>query len=77
MNFFLMKWFIDEIKSGKPIMYYNMETTDEEEKKHFLNTFGKNEKSILDDRVFKLHDYKFKNEKLIHNKCEPKSNKEK
>ena len=69
MNFFLMKWFIDEIKSGKPIMYYNIETT--EEKKHFLNTFGKNKKSILDDRVFKLHDYKFKNEKLIHNKCEP------
>ena len=54
MNFFLMKWFIDEIKSGKPIMYYNIETTDEEEKKRFLNTFGKNEKSILDDRVFKL-----------------------
>ena len=46
MNFFLMKWFIDEIKNGKPIMYYNMETTDEEEKKHFLNTFGKNEKLI-------------------------------
>lgn len=49
MNFFLMKWFIDEIKSGKPIIYYNIETTDEEEKKRFLNTFGKNEKSILDD----------------------------
>ena len=30
MNFFLMKWFIDEIKSGKPIMYYNMENTKEE-----------------------------------------------
>ena len=71
MNFFLMKWFIDEIKSGKPIMYYNIETTDEE-KKRFLNTFGKNEKSILDDRVFKLHDYKFKNEKMIHNKYESK-----
>ena len=76
MNFFLMKWFIDEIKSGKPIMYYNMETTDEEEKKHFLNTFGKNEKTILDDRVFKLHDYKFKNEKLINSKYEPNPNKE-
>ena len=70
MNFFLMKRIIDEIKSGKPIMYYNIETTDEEEKKRFLNTFGKNEKSILYDRVFKLHDYKFKNEKLIHNKYE-------
>ena len=77
MNFFLMKWFIDEIKSGKPIMYYNIETTDEEEKKRFLNTFGKNEKSILYDRVFKLYDYKFKNRKLIHNKYEPNPNKEK
>ena len=77
MNFFLMKRFIDIIKSGKPIMYYNIETTDEEEKKRFLNTFHKNEKSILDDRVFKLHDYKFKNEKLIHNKYEPNQNKEK
>ena len=75
MNFFLMKWFIDEIKSGKPIMYYNIETT-EEEKKRFLNTFGKNEKSILDDRVFKLNDYKFKNEKLINSKYEPNLNKE-
>ena len=73
MNFFLMKRFIDAIKSGKPIMYYNIETTDEEEKKRFLNTFGKNEKSILNDRVFKLHDYKFKHGKLIHNKYEPKS----
>ena len=44
MNFLLMKLFIDEIKSGKPIMYYNIETTGEEEKKRFLNTFGKNEK---------------------------------
>ena len=77
MNFFLMKRFIDIIKSGKPIMYCNIETTDEEEKKRFLNTFHKNEKSILDDRVFKLHDYKFKNEKLIHNKYEPNQNKEK
>ena len=55
MNFFLMKWFIDEIKSGKPIMYYNIETTGEEEKKRFLNTFGKNEKSILNDRVLKYN----------------------
>ena len=76
MNFFLLNKIIYEIKSGNPIMYYNMETT-EEEKKRFLNTFHKNEKSILDDRVFKLHDYKFKNEKLIHNKYELKSNKEK
>ena len=77
MNFFLMKWFIDEIKSGKTIMYYNMETTGEEEKKRYINTFHKNEKSILNDRVFKLHNYKFKNRKLIHNKYEPNPNKEK
>ena len=77
MNFFLMKRFIDAIKSGKPIMYYNIETTGEEEKKRFLNTFNKNEKSVLDDRVFKIHDYKFKNEKPIHNKYEPNPNKEK
>lgn len=74
MNFFLMKWFIDEIKSGKPIIYYNIETTDEEEKKRFLNTFHKNEKSILNDRVFKLHDYK--NRKLINSKYELNLNKE-
>lgn len=77
MNFFLMKRIIDEIKSGNPIMYHNIETTSEEVKKRFLNTFYKNEKSILDDRVVKLHDYKFKNVKPIHNKYEPNSNKEK
>lgn len=47
-----------QLKVVNPIMYYNIETTGEEEKKRFLNTFRKNEKSILDDRVFKLHDYK-------------------
>ena len=76
MNFFLMKRFIDAIKSGKPIMYYNIETTGEEEKKRFLNTFHKNEKSVLDDRVFKLHDYKFRNGKLINSKYELNPNKE-
>ena len=77
MNLFLMERFINAIKNGKPIMYYNIETTSEEVKKRFLNTFHKNEKSILDDRVFKIHDYKFKNGKLIHNKYEPNPNKEK
>ena len=77
MNFFSMKRFINAIKSGKPIMYQHIETTGEEEKKRFLNTFHKNEKSVLDDRVFKIHDYKFKNRKLIHNKYEPNPNKEK
>ena len=41
MNFFLMKRFIDEIKSGKPIMYHNIEMTSEEVEKRFLNTFHK------------------------------------
>ena len=77
MNFFLIERFINVIKNGKPIMYYNIETTSEEEKKRFLNTFNKNEKSIINDRVFKLHDYKFKNVKLINSKNEPNPNKEK
>ena len=70
MNFFLMERFINAIKNGKPITYHNIEMSCEEVDKRFLNTFHKNEKSILDDRVFKLHDYKFKNGKLIHNKYE-------
>ena len=76
MNFFLMERFIDVIKNGKPIMYYNVEMSREEVEKRFLNTFHENKKSMLNDRVFKLHDYKFKDKKLIHNKYEPKSNKE-
>ena len=76
MNFFLMERLINAIKNGEPITYYNIETTGEEEKKRFLNTFHKNEKSILDDRVFKIHDYKFKNRKSINGKYEPNLNKE-
>lgn len=37
MNFFLLNKIVDEIKSGKPIMYYNMETTGEEMKQRVLN----------------------------------------
>ena len=77
MNFFLIERFINGIKNGKPIMYYNIETTSEEVNKRFLNSLHKNEKSILEDRVFKLHDYKFKNGKLINSKNEPNPNKEK
>ena len=77
MNFFLIERFINGIKNGKPIMYYNIEITSEEVNKCFLNSLHKNEKSILEDRVFKLHDYKFKNGKLINSKNEPNSNKEK
>ena len=53
-----------KLKAVNLFMYYNIETT-EEEKKCFLNTFHKNKKSVLDDRVFKLHDYKFKNGNIL------------
>ena len=76
MNLFLMERFINAIKNGKPIMYYNVEMSREEVEKRFLNTFHENKKSMLNDRVFKLHDYKFKNEKLINSKYEPNPNKE-
>ena len=66
MNFFLMKWFIDEIKSGKPIMYYNIEMSREEVEKRFLNTFHENKKSMLDDQVL-----------LKYRGCKNKPNKEK
>lgn len=47
MNFFLMKRFIDMIKSGKPIMYYNIEMTSEEVEKRFLSTFHKKRKIYI------------------------------
>lgn len=66
MNFFLMKWFIDEIKSGKPIMYYNIETTGEEMNQRILNTFfAKMKKSTLSDLVLKYSGYKNKLNKEI------------
>ena len=75
MNFFLMKRLIAEIKSGKPIMYHNIEMTSEEVEKRFLNTFHKKEKSILSDRVLKYCGYKIKNGKLVQTKYEPDPNK--
>ena len=39
MNFFLMKWFINDIKNGKCITYHNVETTGEEMNQRILNTF--------------------------------------
>ena len=66
MNFFLMKRFIDAIKSGKPIMYYNIETTGEEMNQHILNTFfAKMKKSTLSDLVLKYSGYKNKLNKEI------------
>ena len=58
MNFFLMKWFIDDIKNGKSVMYHNVETTGEEIRQRFLNTFYKDDKSTLNGRVLKYGGYK-------------------
>ena len=76
MNFFLMERIINAIKSGKPFMYYNVETTSEEVERRFLNTFHKKEKPILSDRVLKYCGYKIENGKLVRTKYEPDPNKE-
>ena len=50
MNFFSIERVNNAIKSGKPIIYHNIEMSSEEAKKHILNTLRKKEKSILDER---------------------------
>ena len=75
MNYFLMKWFFDEINSGKPIMYYNIETTGEEIQKRIRDALRIKEKSVLDNRTLKYCGYKIKNGKLVHSKYEPDPNK--
>lgn len=65
MNFFLMERFINAIKNGKPIMYYNVEMSREEVEKRFLNTFRENKKSTLNDQVLKYNGYKNKPNKEI------------
>ena len=65
MNFFLMERFINAIKNGKPIMYYNVEMSREEVEKRFLNTFHENKKSMLNDQVLKYNGYKNKPNKEI------------
>lgn len=40
-----MEMFIDKIKNGEPIVYYDIETSKEEVKQCFLNAFHKNGKS--------------------------------
>lgn len=50
-----MKRFINAIKSGKPIMYYNIETTEEEMERRFINMFHKDKKTC----------YKIKDGKLV------------
>jgi hypothetical protein len=52
MNFFLIERVIDAIKSGKPVMYYNIETTGEDVKKRVLDALHEDEK----------RGYKIKNE---------------
>ena len=47
MNFLLMKWFIDTIKSGKPIMYYNMENTKEEIQKRISDELQNDQKICI------------------------------
>ena len=75
MNYFFFKWLIDQINSGKPIMYYNIETTGEEVQKRIRDALHIKEKSILDNRTLKYCGYKIKNGKLVHTKYEPDPNK--
>ena len=56
----LVQSFIDVIKNGKPITYYNIEMSREEVEKRFLNTFHENKKSMLNDRVLKHNGFKNK-----------------
>lgn len=66
MNFFLMKWFINDIKNGKCITYHNVETTGEEMNQRIFNTFfAKMKKSTLSDLVLKYNGYKNKLNKEI------------
>ena len=66
MNFFLMKWFINDIKNGKCITYHNVETTGEEMNQRIFNTFfAKMKKSTLIDLVLKYSGYKNKLNKEI------------
>ena len=47
MNFFLLNKIVDEIKSGKPIMYYNMETTREEIQKRISDELQNDQKICI------------------------------
>ena len=65
MNFFLMKRFIDIIKSGKPIMYYNMENTKEEIQKRISDELQNDQKIALSKQTLKYTGYKNKPNKEI------------
>jgi len=76
MSYFLMKRIIDAIKSGKPIMYYNIETTEEEMQKRISDALHNDQKSVLSKQTLKYCGYKIKDGKLVHTKYEPNPNKE-
>lgn len=60
MSFFLLNKIIDEIKSGNPIMYYNMETTKEEIQKHVSDKVQNDQKFALSKQTLKYSCYKNK-----------------
>ena len=47
MNFFLLNKIVDEIKRGKPIMYYNMENTKEEMQKRISDILQNDQKICI------------------------------
>ena len=47
MSFFLLNKIVDEIKSGKPIMYYNMENTKEEIQKRISDELQNDQKKCI------------------------------
>lgn len=76
MNFFLIERLIDAIKSGKPVMYYNIETTGEEVQKRISDALQNDQKITLSKKTLKYCGYKIKDGKLVNTKYEPDPNKE-
>ena len=60
MSFFLLNKIVDEIKSGKPIMYYNMETTKEEIQNSISDELQNDQKFALSKQTLKYNGYKNK-----------------
>lgn len=65
MSFFLLNKIVDEIKSSKPIMYYNMETTKEEIQKRISDELQNDQKIALSKQTLKYCGYKNKPNKEI------------
>ena len=76
MNFFLIERVIDAIKNGKPVMYYNIETTGEDVKKRISDALHNDQKIALSKKTLKYCGYKIKDGKLVNTKYEPDPNKE-